>query len=97
MIAERTEDSLTVQEVRAAVGVSERTLQYAFREQLEVTPKQYLQSVRLNGVRRDLRRAGAGAKIVDVANRWSFWHLGQFASHYRRQFGELPSETLSRT
>jgi len=51
--------------------------------------------VRLSGVRRDLRRAEAGVKIADVANRWGFWHLGQFAADYRRQFCELPSETLA--
>jgi hypothetical protein len=32
----------------------------------------------------------------DVANRWGFWHMGQFAADYKRQFGELPSATLKR-
>lgn len=73
----------------------QRTLRYAFREQFGVGPKQHLQSVRLSGVRRDLRRAEAGVKLADVANRWGFWHLGQFAADYRRQFCELPSETLA--
>ena len=95
-IAERPDEPLTVQELCTAIGVSQRTLQYAFREQLDVTPKQYLQSVRLNGVRRHLRRSDPTIKIADVANHWGFWHLGQFAADYRRHFGELPSETLSR-
>jgi len=96
LIAEVSEEPLTVQEICNAVGVSERTLRYSFREQLDVSPKQYLQSVRLNGVRRDLLRSEESVQITDVANRWGFWHLGQFAADYRRQFGELPSETLSR-
>jgi len=50
----------------------------------------------MNGVRRDLQRADPSEKIADVANRWGFWHMGQFAADYRRQFGELPSETLKR-
>jgi AraC family transcriptional regulator, ethanolamine operon transcriptional activator len=33
--------------------------------------------------------------IGDIANTWGFWHMGQFAADYRRQFGELPSETLA--
>ena len=33
-------------------------------------------------------------KVANVANRWGFWHLGQFAADYREQFGELPSHTL---
>ena len=86
----------TVSEVSRATGVSRRTLNYAFRAELEVTPKQYLQAIRLDGVRKELRDAPASTTIADVANHWGFWHLGQFAADYRRQFGELPSETLAR-
>jgi transcriptional regulator GlxA family with amidase domain len=32
----------------------------------------------------------------DVANAWGFWHMGQFARNYKRQFGELPSERYRR-
>ncbi len=95
LIAEVSEEPLTVQEICNAVGVSERTLRYSFREQLDVSPKQYLQSVRLHGVRRDLLCSEPGDKVADVANRWGFWHMGQFAADYRRQFGELPSETVT--
>lgn len=96
LVRDRPEDPVTVQEICTAVGVSERTLQHAFREQFGVTPKRYLQAVRLDGVRRSLRSADLNAKVADVANAWGFWHLGQFAADYRRQFGELPSATLSR-
>jgi len=77
-----------------AAGVSWRTLYYAFRELFGVTPKQYLQATRLNGVRKELCRRGPDVTITDTANAWGFWHMGQFAADYRRQFGVLPSETL---
>ena len=32
----------------------------------------------------------------DVAARWGFWHLSQFAVDYKKLFGELPSRTLRR-
>jgi len=32
--------------------------------------------------------------IADLANEWGFWHMGQFAKDYQRQFGELPRDTL---
>lgn len=80
----------------AAADVSWRTLNYAFRELIGVTPKQYLQATRLDGVRRELHRRGTRAMITDIANHWGFWHMGQFAADYRRQFGELPSETRHR-
>ena len=84
----------TAKDIRnRATGEPARTRQ---SEHIGITPKQCLQAVRLTGVRRDLRRSGAKAKIADVANRWEFWHMGQFAADYRHQFGELPSETLQR-
>ena len=33
-------------------------------------------------------------KILNIANDWGFWHMGQFAADYKSLFGELPSETL---
>jgi AraC family ethanolamine operon transcriptional activator len=88
------DEHLTVQDLCRVTGVSIRTLEYVFLERFGVSPKEYLKAHRLNGVRRELRRAHAAAiRISDVANRWGFWHMGQFAADYRRLFGELPSET----
>jgi AraC family ethanolamine operon transcriptional activator len=83
-----------VSELCAVVGASERTLRYAFQDRFGMSPKACLQAVRLNGVRRELRRSADRAMIVDTANRWGFWHMGQLAVDYRRLFGELPSETV---
>jgi AraC family ethanolamine operon transcriptional activator len=95
-IEQNAKKPLAVPDVCRAAGVSWRTLDYAFREEFGVTPKAYLKSIRLNGVRRELRRAAQPVVISDVANRWGFWHMGQFAADYRKLFGELPSETLAR-
>lgn len=52
---------------------------------------------RLNGVRKILRKIDPDAIVIaDVANRWGFWHMGQFAQDYSKLVGELPSETLRR-
>lgn len=91
--AHRTEP-LRVRDLCSLAGVSWRTLDYAFRERFDTTPKRYLQAFRLNGVRRELRDASSHTRVADVANRWGFWHMGQFAADYRRMFAELPSETL---
>ena len=95
-IRENREEPITVQSLCEAAEVSERTLQYVFRERFDVTPKQFVMSHRLNSVRRELRRFGPSVRIYDIANRWGVWHMGQFAKDYKRQFGELPSGTLSR-
>ena len=87
--------SLTVREVCEVSGASWRTLDYAFKERYGVSPKAYLRTRQLNAVRRNLRASGPGEDTVrDVAARWGFWHMSQFARDYRKLFGELPSETL---
>jgi len=86
----------TVKALCRESGASERTLRRGFNDRFGISPKAYLQAQRLIGVRRDLRSSVQGERISDVANRWGFWHMGQFARDYRRHFGELPSETLGR-
>jgi AraC-like DNA-binding protein len=78
-------------------AVSERTLHYAFQEIRGLSPMAYFKASRLNAVRQELKAAAAGTKSVgEIAQRWGFWHNGEFAADYRRLFGELPSQSLSR-
>lgn len=87
----------SVGDLCAATQVSQRTLRYAFLERFGVTPKAYLKAIRLNGVRRELKRSSSlNTRINKIALDWGFWHMGQFAADYRRHFGELPSQTLLR-
>lgn len=91
-------DPITVSDLCKMIGVSERTLQYAFREQFGISPKAYLQAHRLNAVRKELRIADPfSLNVNEVAHRWGFWHMGQFAADYKNLFGELPSETLHKS
>jgi AraC family ethanolamine operon transcriptional activator len=88
------EEPITVADLCKALGISRRTLQYAFQSVLDINPVAYLRAVRLNSVRRMLKRADAGASVADIAARWGFWHLSRFAADYKLLFGELPSQTL---
>jgi AraC family ethanolamine operon transcriptional activator len=86
---------LSVLDLCRELGVSERTLHYAFREVRGLSPMAYFQANQLNAVRQELKAAPAGTTSVhEIARRWGFWHTGEFAAAYRRLFGELPSETL---
>ncbi|MCP4765626.1 MAG: AraC family transcriptional regulator [Gammaproteobacteria bacterium] len=90
-------ENLTIPELCAVSGVSERTLEYAFQEHYGLTPKRYLLLHRMNNVRKQLRAANPKAsRIVDVARQNGFWHMGAFSSDYRNLFAELPSETRRR-
>ncbi len=96
MIADCGSEGLTVRKISSHARASERTLQYAFQEQFGMSPKAFLQAWRLNQVRRELTKPSRHTlKITDAANRYGFWHMGQFAADYRRMFGELPSNTLA--
>lgn len=86
----------SVPELCAALHVSRRTLQYAFEDEVGLSPLAYLRSLRLNGVRRLLRESGGTLGVAEAAGRWGFWNLSQFASDYRRQFGERASQTIAR-
>lgn len=85
----RTED------VAEAVGMSQRSLQSAFRREHDITAIDYLRRVRLDRVQEELRKADPGlATVAEVASRWGFAHLGRFSASYTNRFGEYPSTTL---
>jgi len=90
-------DIKSVADLSQESGASIRTLRRGFQERFGVSPKTYLLAQRLTGARRELRSATQRTLVTDVANNWGFWHMGQFAADFRRQFGELPSDVLRRT
>jgi len=94
-IEQNAREAITVQELCKAAAVNWRTLERAYRDHFGMTPKAYLKSVRLNGVRGELLQAVPDEKIIEIAGRWGFWHPGQFAADYRKLFGELPTATRS--
>ncbi|MEP6720151.1 MAG: helix-turn-helix domain-containing protein [Variovorax sp.] len=84
----------SVIELCERLQVSRRTVQNSFRTVAETTPLNYLRSVRLNGVRRDLMSTRASEQSIgDAASHWGFFHLSHFAADYQGLFGELPSQT----
>ena len=93
-IDQHQQGAIRVSDLCAQAGVSERTLQYAFKRKFAMTPKQYLQARRLHGVRKAMW-AQPNASISELASEWGFWHMGQFAADYRKLFGELPKVTLA--
>jgi len=92
-----THDHVHVGDLCRAASVSERALQYAFKEVVGATPVAYLIRLRLHRVRQALLAAGRGSTTVSaVALDWGFWHFGEFSRAYKRCFGEHPSDTLRR-
>jgi AraC family ethanolamine operon transcriptional activator len=87
----------TAKELASHVGVTDRTLLRTFQEAYGVPPKRYLMLRELHHIRRILRASTThDATVTDVLSRNGIWEFGRFAARYRRQFGELPSETVRR-
>ena len=94
LMEESADENLPISFFCETAAVSERTLNRAFNERFDIGPKAYLLRYRLSRMRRDLLDIDGAKTVSDIANRWGFWHMGQLAREYQRQFGELPSETL---
>lgn len=89
--------ALSTSDLCAIAGVSERTLQYAFRERFGLTPAAFIKARRMVNVRRMLAKPDShDVRVGDAMANFGFWHVGQFATDYRAAFGETPSATLKR-
>lgn len=95
VIEAHPEEPLTSAHLAAVVGVTERTLQLAFREEMGTSPSAYVREVRLDRVHAELSEGGAGTTVTEIAARWGFLHPSRFAQQYQRRFGLLPSDTLA--
>ncbi len=78
-------------------GASKRSLEHAFSTSLATGPLTYVRLLRLHLARRALlSAASARLSIGDVAANHGFWNWSRFTHQYRKQFGELPSDTRLR-
>jgi AraC-like DNA-binding protein len=75
-------------------GVRPRTLEAHFRQFLGASPAAIARRIRLAHVRRHL--ASGARDVTTAAQAGGFAQPGRFAAEYRREFGELPSQTLAR-
>jgi len=90
-------DRVLVTDLCRVTAVSERSLEYAFKEVMGLTPVTYLIRLRLHRVREALLAGTHGSTTVSTeALNWGFWHFGEFSRAYKDCFGELPSDTLRR-
>jgi AraC-like DNA-binding protein len=96
-IDERAGQDITVPGIAAAACVTVRSLQLAFRRELDTTPTAYLRTVRLARAHRELLDAGPGQETVTaVAYRWGFSSASRFSAFYRETYGVSPKQTLER-
>ena len=88
----------TIADLVTELQVSTRTLQSHFKEKLGISPKQYLQNLRLNAIREELLRANPqDITVSEIALKYGFFHPSHFTLEYKKLFHKTPTETLLKT
>lgn len=82
----RIEEPHHIDELCAALSSNVRTLFYAFKSVVGMSPMKYFKIQRLNAAHRKLR-ASEGVPIFCIAADCGFWHMGHFGVDYKRLFG----------
>lgn len=88
---------MSIADLVAHCGVSERTLRKHFRTFMAVSPLTCWRRLRLAAARSCLLEGSNKTSITEIATRFGFGHFGRFAQDYRAHFGETPSSTLQRS
>ena len=93
IINDEYNEDLSIPKLCELIGISERTLQYAFKDKYKVSPNTYIKAFRLNKIKNELfAMKGEKINIADIAGKYHFWHMGEFAKDFKQQFGILPSQ-----
>jgi AraC-like DNA-binding protein len=88
---------ISVQTLANQARVSVRSLYALFEKHLCITPQRYIREQKLLCIQACLADPSCNVRnITELALDYGFVHLGRFAEHYRKQFAELPSDTLRR-
>jgi AraC-like DNA-binding protein len=90
----RLNEAISVADIADGLDISTRALQLAFQRHRQVTPWQFLDTLRLEEIRRRLTTATASESVTKIAFECGVGHLSRFANRYRQRFAETPSATL---
>lgn len=95
-IEAHAEETLSPSRLAEIAGVSVRTLHAGFKDFRQMSPMEFLRSVRMQRVHNALMQQDNMHSVTETAMQWGFSHMGRFSQEYQRIFGEKPSETRRR-
>lgn len=87
---------LRLSDLEARSHYSRRALQYAFRQRLGTTPKQWIREQRLRQAMAQLGEQERRFRVREVALACGYRHLGHFSSDFRKLYGCSPREVRAR-
>ncbi|WP_028620012.1 AraC family transcriptional regulator [Pseudomonas sp. Ant30-3] len=94
-IADHLKHDIDSEELARQARMSLRSLYGLFERHAGTTPKNYIRQKRLERINACLSDPTCNVRnVTEIAMDYGFVHLGRFSDHYRKQFGELPSDTL---
>ncbi|MEX0604084.1 MAG: AraC family transcriptional regulator [Marinobacter sp.] len=92
-IERNVRNNIDIEELSSVSNMSVRSIYNAFAKTFATTPKCYIKQLKLLKLREEIIE-GKCRNVTEIALDYGFTHLGRFSSDYRKNFGELPSETL---
>ena len=78
------------------LGITRQHLNRCFRENYDISVREFVHMYRLNQARKQLLSGGSEMSVTEAAYSSGFNHLGRFSVEYRELFGETPSQALRR-
>ena len=90
------QDAIDIPILSKKHSISERQLHNTFKRIYGYTPKQYLNSLRLNAIRK-IFLSKTKDTIFTIASQYQYFHMGHFSKEYKKMFNETPTETRKTT
>jgi transcriptional regulator GlxA family with amidase domain len=91
------EEVISILDLLRICDCSRSVLFSAFSTARGYTPMEFLTEQRLHRAYEKLLKAHLEDSVTNIALDCGFNHFGRFPKLYRKRFGELPSETLSKS
>lgn len=88
------EEAINIGALAKEIGYSFSAIYKGFQQFRGYTPLNFLKRTRLVNFRKRLLEGSPDVTLTKLATDLGFTHLGRLSSDYKKQFGELPSDTL---
>lgn len=95
-VSQNLDRKLRIGDLLKVAGISQRSLEYLYKDHYGITPQRYLALRRLHSFREHLLRPREPQQTISsIAASYGLTHPGRLSKEYRDIFGELPSQTAS--
>ena len=76
---------MSIQSLTEQFKISDKTLENSFKSLFGITPKRFIDLLKLNRAHEDLQLATTQmTNVSDIATKWGFSHFGRFAKEIGR-------------